>query len=345
MSRDVLEQRFLQVWPRETWQHTRQLLAVSGGADSVALLRSVLRLAPDSSLITVAHFNHAWRGQESEDDQVFVQELCKSLSVELRLGRATVATDAEKSEARARRDRYDFLVRTAYEVGARYVLTGHTANDRVETLLHNLFRGTGLPGVASPVASRPLDAELVLARPLILCTRDQVLDYLTQRQQAFRTDSSNADETYRRNFLRSSLLPLLREQYGPQVDARLQSFSELAEETVLALRQLAEDYCVRVAERSDNPYRKQDACVQLPTFALLSVPWPVAREALYMLWLQKGWSLREMTRDHWQKIRYALQGADETLALPGALQLVSHQGWVVIRQQPLPEKGDSTCGL
>ncbi|MCA9134724.1 MAG: tRNA lysidine(34) synthetase TilS, partial [Planctomycetales bacterium] len=226
-STTALEIELAAAWPVYRWGRTRQLVAVSGGADSVALLRALLRLAPDPSLIDAAHFNHGWRGDESDGDEYFVRELCQLLGVRLFVERASEtlseAVAHGRSEAEARNLRYDFLARTAYRSGARYVLTAHTASDRVETLLHNLFRGSGLGGVATLGLVRPLDQQLVLARPLISCSREQVLDHLSQLGQPCRQDASNDNLAFRRNYIRHQLLPLLREQYGPQLDARLLS--------------------------------------------------------------------------------------------------------------------------
>ncbi len=242
-----LEQSLLDAWPKLSWAQTRLLVAVSGGADSVALLRAMLNLTDQPQFIHVAHFNHQWRGEESDGDEQFVRDLCSRLDVHLTCRRASEASNdiagdrssqgkSVRSEQVARELRYAFLTRTAYSIGARYVVTAHSASDRVETMLHNLCRGTGLAGVAVPTLFRDLDEELVLARPLLHVTRTQVLQYLEAIDQSYRCDSSNSDETLKRNFIRHRVLPLLREIYGEHVDDHLLNYSHLAEEAAEALR-------------------------------------------------------------------------------------------------------------
>lgn len=343
-----LETAIEQLWPLDQWRSARVLVAVSGGADSVALLRALVALTDNPQQLLVAHFNHGWRGAASDGDERFVSELGDELGVEVQVGRALVAAEAtataatdldparvRKSEERARDARYQFLIEAAYRFGARYVCTAHTASDRVETLLHNLFRGTGLAGVCTPRFSRPLHDELLLVRPLLGTYRDEVLDYLSGLGQSYRTDASNQDQSYKRNWIRQSLLPLIRETYGDQVDQRLAHFSTLAEETVAWQRTAAHSYLEQVegllaeALRTGNLQvelsqiespRKLDRASeqhepqqqhQMNARPWLAIPvreqfptsWPVVQQALTLAWAAHAWPLQAMTRAHWQSIR------------------------------------------
>lgn len=328
-----LEQSLLDVWPASSWSTTRTLLAVSGGADSVALLRAMVNLAPRRELIHVAHFNHQWRGLESDGDEQFVRELCRQLCLSLVTVRANEFNEntIQRTEQAARDARYLFLTSAAYTLGARYVVTAHTASDRVETMLHNLCRGTGLNGVVSPTRFRDLDQDLVLARPLLRCTRSQVINYLTAIVQDYRTDSSNLNTAYKRNFIRHKLLPLIQTEYGDQVPQHLNDFSEIAEEATQALRYYAERWVdtSKVNETSESE-------LVFSTSALQNTPWPVVQLALESCWKQKRWSLQPMTRRHWLEIR-ELGQSDETsktwrvkLNLPGGLQVSTKAGWLKI---------------
>ena len=311
-------------WPRERWRETRLLIAVSGGADSVALLHAMARLAatqPDrfEGQIQVAHFNHGWRGAESDADEAFVAELCQRLNVPLMVGRnehrAVTARAAQslpltteplvpvKTEESARNSRYNFLTQAAYQCGARYVLTAHTASDRVETLLHNLFRGTGLSGVVGPPLTRSLGPELVLVRPLLDCWREQIEAYLQDLGQAFRMDSSNADVKFQRNYLRQALLPELRQRFGEQVDVRLLAFSDLSEEAVDALRELAADYLRRIESMQDEladewrttRTRGTESSSGCQLWRSSRCPWPVVHQGLVRVWQERGWPLQAMS--------------------------------------------------
>ncbi len=328
-----LEQSILDTWPAASWSQTRILIAVSGGADSVALLRAMVRLAERPGWIHVAHFNHQWRGEESDRDQAFVDQLCNKLSLPIHSVRADEFSGfpLQRSEQSARGARYDFLTRTAYEIGARYVVTAHTASDRVETMLHNLCRGTGLNGVATPTRFRSLDQDLVLARPLLQCSRQQVLDYLSQIGQTFCNDSSNLNTAYKRNFIRHELLPLMKSEYGEHVHAHLSDFSCIAEEATQSLRYYAKQWL-------DTIYKTQGKKGELllPHSAFRSAPWPVIQMALEQCWRQNGWPQQAMTRTHWLQLRDLAATAESSLHwltklnLPGGLTVSVKSDWIRI---------------
>ena len=131
------------------WDDVSLLLAVSGGADSVGLLRAMVELkGSGAGRIFVAHFNHALRGAESDADAAFVSELCQRLDLPCETGTADTAQlardEGDGLEAAARGVRYAFLRATAERLGARYVVTAHTADDQAETILHRIVRGTGV---------------------------------------------------------------------------------------------------------------------------------------------------------------------------------------------------------
>ncbi len=354
-----LEQQFHRLWSPELWQQTRVLIAISGGADSVALLRSMLRLTSAPNMLCAAHFNHGWRGADSEADQAFVVECCQQLDVELHLGRADSQTSAPapmgRSEERAREERYAFLTSTAYATGARYVATAHTASDRVETLLHHLFRGTGLSGVCTPTLFRPLDRELVLVRPLLSCWRSDVVEYLQLLEQPFRNDASNADISLRRNWIRHVLLPSIRHTYGQHVDEKLLDFSQIAEEAIAWQQQLAVSYLEEVDAWSKNKQeltvlkQKHQGAFVFP-LDQQNHPWPVVRQALCHIWMDRRWPLQKMNRNHWEQLRCAwnanqqpsLDGEVSSVELnswnlPGNLQLERHNDYLVLRCTSQPE--------
>lgn len=181
-------------------------VALSGGADSVALLFALLELKDELCLtITAAHLNHCLRGKESDGDEQFVRNLCESLGVKLYCEWADVSSVAESNgesiELAARKVRYEFLER----VSDGLVATAHTADDNIETVLHNISRGTGISGVCGipPVRGK-------IIRPLILVTRAEVEEYCAKNGLSFRTDSSNNSDDYTRNRIRHGAVPVLK---------------------------------------------------------------------------------------------------------------------------------------
>ena len=188
----------------------RVFVALSGGADSVALLHVLLELRGELGVsVRALHLNHKLRGEESERDERYVRALCEELGVPLRVGSAQVARAAKERglsvEECARKARYAFFSRCAG--GERdKVATAHTASDNAETVLLNLARGTSLRGLCG---IPPVRAGII--RPLLDCTRREVEQYCAVRRLRYVTDSSNLSDDYTRNRLRHQVMPVLRE--------------------------------------------------------------------------------------------------------------------------------------
>ena len=211
----------------------RILAAVSGGADSMALLQTLadLRQTLDFSL-AVAHLDHQLRGDESRADAVFVEAQAGRLDLPFHVEAIDVrglARDLGISlEMAARRARYDFFRRLARAHGYHAVATGHTLDDQAETLLLRLARGAGGQGLSAMAWSVVLDGLRVI-RPLREATRAELRAFLAERAVTWREDASNRDLSFLRNRVRHEVLPLLRERLNPRVDAALARAADLLE--------------------------------------------------------------------------------------------------------------------
>ena len=195
------------------------IVAVSGGADSVALLH--LLLEAEYRNLVVAHFNHRLRGKASEGDAAFVEKLAKKLQLPIETGAGDVrklATKRKSSlETTARAVRYAFLAKTARKHRARTVVLAHHADDQVETCLFNFLRGSGIAGLCGmkPKSKRTVDGiKLELFRPLLGTPKADLLGYLKERKIRFREDATNAVAEASRNKLRLKVLPLIEELLG-----------------------------------------------------------------------------------------------------------------------------------
>jgi tRNA(Ile)-lysidine synthase len=204
----------------------RVLAAVSGGADSMCLL-DVLRTLGYS--VAIAHFDHQTRHGESGADAAFVRELAGRLSLPFHLESRPVAEEAKESkysfEEHARRARYEFLVRTAKSQGCGAVATGHHADDVAETILMRILVGVSPQGLAGipPVREQ---AGVRIVRPLIRCTRAEVLAHLAARGLHYCEDRTNAETRHLRNRIRHELLPALARDYNPRVHEALVRLAE-----------------------------------------------------------------------------------------------------------------------
>ncbi len=213
---------------------SRPLALVSGGPDSVALLRALVALGTEP---VVLHVDHGLRGEESREDAEFVHRLCENLDLrcevrQLRLGGSNL-------QERARDERYRLAGEVAEGLGLRTITVGHTADDVAETVIMNLARGAGLRGLSGipPVRGR-------LVRPLIERTRREVLEYLESLDQPYRTDPTNLTGKYARNRVRLQILPLLEELY-PGAARNLARGAALAREDLEVLEDLAAEILER----------------------------------------------------------------------------------------------------
>ncbi len=192
------------------------LVALSGGADSVCLLRVLLALGYQCE---AAHCNFHLRGEESMRDERFVDELCKKLDVKLhKIDFDTTAYASQKRlsiEMAARELRYDWFDKIRCESGAAVIAVAHNENDCVETFILNLVRGTGINGLKG---IKPKNGFVV--RPLLEKRREEIIDYLTFLKQDFVTDSTNLQDEYTRNKIRLNILPML-EQINPQASQKI----------------------------------------------------------------------------------------------------------------------------
>ncbi len=206
------------------------LIAYSGGADSTGLLHLLLELRPEWSFeLFLSHFNHKLR-QSAEEDERFVKSVASSLSLPIFIGSKDVQSYARSKrmnvEEAARELRYDFLKRTALEVGAEKIATGHTMTDQAETFLMRLLRGSGLRGLRGIFPA----FEGKIVRPLIQVEREEVEAYLKEKGLEFRVDETNLDRRFFRNRVRLDLLPYIKKDFEPRIILHLSRLASIAAE-------------------------------------------------------------------------------------------------------------------
>lgn len=222
------------------------LVAVSGGPDSTALLHILTTLRETWNLhIVAAHLNHGFRGAEAEEEAAYVSALCRRLDVTCFLSQEDVPARRKRlhlsAQEGARQARHAFLRHVAQEAGAERIALGHTRDDRVETILLNLFRGTGPDGL---IGFPPL--QLPLIRPLYDVSREETHAYCAAFDLQPRADSSNSKMDYRRNRLRSELLPILTAYYNERVGEAILRLSNLVSADNVLLEKLAEQAGARL---------------------------------------------------------------------------------------------------
>jgi tRNA(Ile)-lysidine synthase len=238
----------------------RILVALSGGADSVALLYLFLDLQSRIEFdICAAHLNHGLRGKESRGDERSVKELCQKFSIPCITAREDIQKKAKKNrtslEVAGREARLAFLDKTSEKVKANKIAFGHTMNDQAENVLFRLLRGSGTKGLSS---MRPLDGNVI--RPLLTISRAEIESYLHHKKRSFRVDSSNDDMRFTRNRIRHNLIPFLKEQFNPEIVETLARMAAILSEENAFLDAVISGIIVKEA-RIKN--RKVDISVEI----------------------------------------------------------------------------------
>jgi tRNA(Ile)-lysidine synthase len=203
------------------------IVAVSGGSDSVALLKALEMLSDAYRLsLIVAHINHGLRDNAASEEQ-FVRGIAADMgfvfeSKSLDIGSLRKGT-GKCIEEISRKVRYDFLNYVANKHGAQKIALGHNRNDQTETVLMNFLRGSGPTGLKGMLPAR----DSVYIRPLLCVTRNEIISFLEFHGLSFVTDASNTDPTYLRNRIRHSLIPELKARYNPNLEESINSMAEI----------------------------------------------------------------------------------------------------------------------
>ena len=297
-----------------------QLVAVSGGRDSIALLHWLH--ARGFETLTAVHLDHRLR-VESGEDAAFVRKFADSLGIEFVGGSTDVtarASDGHLSiETAARRARHEFFARTAIERACPRIFLAHHADDQVETFLHNLLRGAGPSGLCGMSAVSTLEMHgtaLLVARPLLGTWREEIDAYIAHHALPFREDESNADPRFTRNRLRHSAIPALTAALGRDVRAALLRTTEL-------LR--AEDEFLS----AQPELRGAPDALQVPL--LRSLPLALQRRLIH-LWLQRH-AIASVGFAEVESVRGLLDSRGAKVNLPGRLCARRREKKIFIAQQ------------
>ncbi len=272
------------------------VVAVSGGGDSVGLLRILDELTSEFDLrLSVAHLDHGARGEEGREDARFVAELAEELGLPFDLGQWRASRPGH-FEADARRARYEWLAGIARERESAFVAVGQTLDDQAETILHRVVRGTGLRGLAGMPERRKLAPGMTLVRPLLGVTRLEVRYYLAMIGQGFREDSTNLDTSRTRARIRLELLPGLADRYNPNVAEALVGLARIASEASRTLERIAAGRLTGLVLDSSSSHLTFDR----PALAKLDRAGRI--EILRLAWQRAGWPEGSMDAGRWRRL-------------------------------------------
>ena len=319
------------------------LAAVSGGADSVCLLL-VLKALEESLGIHVAafHLHHGLRGAEADRDERFVRELCERLQVPLNTVREDVAgyakTHGLSEEEAGRILRYQWLEKTAGEFGCRRIATAHHKDDQTETVLMNLFRGSGLRGLGGIRPVRLLSGELTLIRPLLGINRQEIEIYLIEEKEAWCEDSTNKELIYARNKVRNELIPWIREHINDRAEEHILKTAAFASQ--------ADEYFVSQAEKllGDGFQDHEASFAEIDTVLFDSQPDIMKSYLIRAMIMKVSGNAKDISARHMDAIA-ALDGpgGGTLVDLPYGLQAMRSYQKLIIRKAAV-EQNARGCG-
>ena len=278
------------------------LLAVSGGADSTALMYAMCAIKAEnvlSSDILCVHINHQLRGSESDGDEAFVIAQADKLNLAVTTRRLDVRGFARKNklsiETAARKLRIESLLDIAEANNCNWVATAHQKDDNAETVIHRLVRGTGFRGLGGVWPLRCFADGIGFARPLLCVRRDEIVEYLRNRDLKWREDHTNIDCTYRRNLIRHRLIPALQEQCNSPIVELLFDLSGSAQRFYTLVCSEVEKVWPKMAEVSGEK-------VTLNLKSFLAQPQPVKVELVRQSLTRLGSGERDLTHQHYERI-------------------------------------------
>jgi tRNA(Ile)-lysidine synthase len=311
-------------------------VGVSGGADSVALLRLLAELRAQLGIqLFVLHFHHQLRGADADEDEFFVAQLAREFGFDFVADRADVAREARRNrwnlEDAGRRLRYQFFASVICSHSLNRVAVAHTANDQAETVLAHLLRGTGLAGLAGiyPVAG-------TIVRPLLDIGGEELRGYLVSHRQPWREDATNLDTTRTRARIRHKLLPLLEREFEPATVTHLARMAGLAREEEMFWRGLEAERFAALASREPSggfSLSVADLLSPIPTFpSVLDEAAPagqaavmpglaVTRRLVRRIFLELRGGRQQLTARHIEDVLHlaAKSQSGSRIELPGVL--------------------------
>jgi tRNA(Ile)-lysidine synthase len=272
------------------------VLAVSGGADSVAMMHVMLTLSQRYGYkLHVAHINHMLRGKDAEEDARFVEELSSSFSLPCTIHTVDVRSIAKSRkmsiEQAGRAVRYEFLRSLCNELGYSKVALGHTADDLIETVLLNIFRGSGLNGL---LGIPPVSDDMFI-RPMLFCRRHETQVYCKAHRLKTRVDVTNFDPTIRRNFIRLKLLKLVKEHLYSDADVAVLRMVEL----LRADNEFLEDATKQAMQEA--LVEEGDGYLRISRDAFLKQPLAIQRRIIRALWQRLQGENFTLTMEHIDK--------------------------------------------
>lgn len=314
------------------------IVGLSGGADSVCLLRLLLSVKEKYNLSLVAvHVNHGIRGFDADQDEEFVRQLCSAYNVKLECIKkdipAIAAKTKESEEECGRRIRYEIFREVANNYKQVKIAVAHHMNDQVETILFRMARGTGVKGISG---MSPVKDEII--RPMLCLTRKEILDYLGNLGQDYRTDITNEDINYSRNYVRKQIVPEL-ESINPEAVKHIASLCEEVDMVVAYMERESDRLLQSALINSGSDLMMYDAS------KLAKSDEVIRSYAIRQMIRLSGISLKDVTREHIVSIEDMLVKSESSrLSLPRGIVVIKEANRIyVTSEDKMKESSDLIC--
>jgi len=298
-------------------KQSRLLLAVSGGQDSLCLLKLFSDLQPKWEWgLAVAHCDHRWATDTGMANHV--QQVVEAF--DLPLFRITATTAVAETEASARSWRYQVLAQCCQDNHYSYLVTGHTRSDRAETLLYNLIRGSGSDGLQALTWQRPLTEQIDLVRPLLNFARSETQHICQQFQLPIWHDIANENLAYARNRLRYQILPQIKRHFNPQVETALSQTAELLQAETEYLHELAS----HLFQQSCH----ETATELIDRRPLQTAPLALQRRVMRLFW--ENHFMQAVTFDQIEELTHLIHASNKnrTSSFPGNIYAQVEGNWI-----------------
>jgi len=309
----------------------RVLLAVSGGADSVCLLKALLDMRRQLGIdIVVGNVDHGLRGKESERDSAFVKRLSGKFGLGCVHKKINVRSGGKKGasiEERARDERYAFFKEAAGANDCGVIATGHTMDDQAETVMMKVIYGSSLAGITGIPPVR-IEGDQRIIRPLIRVERREILAFLEKEGLGYVEDSTNRDVKFARNSIRHEILPFL-EKYNPRLKRSLVNLSDTLREDFFFLGPEKEKAVRKYAGGEGSPP------VGIKISDMILQPKALRKEIFKELFRRAGGNVKKLTYRHWMDMDYFLRAAkkNKSLDFPGDIRVTRTVDGIVFRKR------------
>ncbi len=301
------------------------LVAFSGGPDSVFMLHFLYKFRIKYKVdLAAVHFNHLLRGKESDKDEEFAIKFCDDYKIPMVSKKINVQSFAKKNkmslEEAARNLRYYYLETICRKLKCDKIVTAHNQSDNTETVLLNIFSGTGLNGFAGiPVVRNNI------IRPLLSLSKKEIVDYLKNMKIPYRIDSSNLKSDFKRNFLRNKIIPALKKNLNPSIDQSVFRSSKILESALPEIRKLVE-------KKSNRYFDFDNDRLTIDINLFEDFEEGIAGDALLKAVRQK-FSIDLGYNDYSKLFRLALQHKGKSVQLGAGVRAIKEDGFILLKKE------------